>query len=64
MNIDVIIIQKRRELKLSQEAFGELIGISKGVVQGWESGRNIASHYIKRVCRALNMTPNELFGWS
>ncbi|MEE0874140.1 MAG: helix-turn-helix transcriptional regulator [Ruminococcus sp.] len=48
----------RKELKLSQEAFGEKIGVSKGVIVNLELERAPAKDLmLKMICRTFNVNP-------
>ena len=64
MNIDAIIIRKRKKMKLSQEAFSEKAGVTRNIIQVWENGGNVSSSNVISLCAALEITPNELFSWS
>ena len=49
------IIELRKQLGYSQERFGELLGITKSAVSGWESGRRkIPESSIKLICKEFN----------
>jgi transcriptional regulator with XRE-family HTH domain len=53
----------QRVKKLSQSALGKALGVSFQQVQKYEQGKNaVASIIIPSLCRALQITPNDLFG--
>lgn len=48
----------RKQLKLSQEAFGERIGVSKGVIVNIELERApVKDLTLKMICRTFNVNP-------
>ena len=59
------IRMRRSFLNISQEKLAELIGVTFQQIQKYEHGRNaVASTRIADLCRALEITPNDLFGVS
>ena len=59
------IKQRRKAFGLSQTELGEALGVTFQQIQKYERGTNaVASTRIVDLCRALEMTPNELFGVS
>ena len=55
----------RKELKLSQEKFGELANVSQRTVAFWESGQRMPSHgTITRLASCLNVSVDYLLGLS
>lgn len=49
--------QLRKELKLSQQEFGERINISRGHIAGYETGKsNIPERTIRDICREFNVS--------
>lgn len=49
---------------LSQAELGEMIRRSKNVVSNWERGENEPDlDAIAAACKALDVTPNQIFGW-
>nr|DAE10090.1 MAG TPA: helix-turn-helix domain protein [Siphoviridae sp. ctGuJ10] len=59
--MDNLIGQRMKEIReyknLSQEAFGEMIGVKKTTISGYESGRRTPSEaVIKAVCREFNVS--------
>jgi len=60
-----VVRMQRVKLKMSQTELGEALGVSFQQIQKYEQGKNaIASTRIGDLCRALRITPNELFGVS
>jgi transcriptional regulator with XRE-family HTH domain len=56
---------QRVKLKMSQNELGDALGVSFQQIQKYEHGANaVASTRIPDLCRALDMTPNDLFGVS
>jgi DNA-binding Xre family transcriptional regulator len=56
---------QRVKLKMSQTELGDALGVSFQRIQKYEHGANaVASTRIVDLCRALEMTPNDLFGVS
>jgi len=54
-----------RKLGLSQSDLGNALRVSFQQIQKYENGTNsVASTRISDLCRALEMTPNDLFGVS
>lgn len=52
------------KIGLSQGDLGKLIGVTFQQIQKYEGGKNaVAGGRIKILCRALRVTPNELFDW-
>lgn len=52
----------RKNRKLTQEQFAELIGVQWKSVVNFETGRNIAnSENLQNICNKLNIEPYELF---
>jgi transcriptional regulator with XRE-family HTH domain len=63
--IGSVIRMQRVKLKMSQTELGDAFGVSFQQIQKYERGTNaVASTRIVDLCRALEMTPNELFGVS
>lgn len=55
--------EKRKELGLSQEAVGEVVGISRSAVSLFELGRRgMHTDVLKSYCEALELDANDLFG--
>lgn len=53
----------RKELKLSQEKFGELAGVSQRTVAFWESGQRMPSHaVISALADRLDLSVDFLLG--
>lgn len=49
----------------SQQDLAKRVGRSVNVISNWEVGRNAPDpDSIELICKALEVTPNELFGWS
>ena len=63
--IGSVIRMRRLKLGLSQTDLGNALGVSFQQIQKYEHGTNaVASTRISDLCRALEMTPNDLFGVS
>ena len=64
MTIASIIRSNRRRLELSQEALSLELGLSHNCVNKWECGYSEPQYKnVKELCKALGITPNELFEW-
>ena len=58
-----VIRMQRVKLKMSQDALGSALGVPFQQIQKYEQGKNaVASTVIPDLCRALQITPNDLFG--
>ena len=56
MTLQERLIFLRKELKLSQEKFGETVGLKKSAISLIESGRNSPTdQFIKSVCREFDI---------
>ena len=56
---------QRVKLGMSQTELGDALGVAFQQIQKYELGKNaVASTRIADLCRALKMTPNDLFGVS
>ena len=63
--IGSVIRMQRVKLGLSQTDLGNALRVSFQQIQKYENGTNaVASTRISDLCRALEMTPNDLFGVS
>jgi transcriptional regulator with XRE-family HTH domain len=63
--IGSVIRMQRAKLGMSQTQMGEALGVSFQKIQKYERGANaVASTRIADLCRALQITPNDLFGVS
>jgi len=63
--IGSVIRMQRVKLNMSQMELGEALGVTFQQIQKYEHGRNaVASTRIADLCRALEITPNDLFGVS
>lgn len=58
-------IRKFRELRrLTQKDFSDRLKKSRNVISNWERGENAPDpDTIEQICRILDVTPNQLFGW-
>lgn len=53
------LINKRKELGLTQEKAAQKIGVTQQAYSLWESGvRNPCHKNIKKICELLNVSPN------
>ena len=48
---------------MSQKDFANNVGVSVVTVTKWLNGSSIDSTNIPAICKTLNITPNELFGY-
>ena len=63
--IGAVVRMRRVKLEMSQGELGRALGVTFQQIQKYEQGANsIASTRIADLCRALEITPNELFGVS
>ena len=63
--IGSVIRMQRVKLGISQAELGNALGVTFQQIQKYEHGTNaVASTRIADLCRALEMTPNDLFGVS
>ena len=61
--IGSVIRMRRVKLGLSQTDLGNALRVSFQQIQKYENGTNaVASTRISDLCKALEMTPNDLFG--
>lgn len=60
-----IIFNYRRENNLSQEEFGQKVGVNRAAVSKWEKGhvKEMKGKTILNISRLIGITPNELMGW-
>lgn len=50
--------------RMTQVELGTAVGRSKNVVSNWERGDNTPDlDTLEKICRVLNVTPNQIFGW-
>jgi transcriptional regulator with XRE-family HTH domain len=50
---------------LSQERVAELMGVTFQQIQKYEKGSNgVSTSRLPSLCKALGITPNDLFGWT
>jgi transcriptional regulator with XRE-family HTH domain len=60
--IGSVIRMRRLKLGVSQSDLGNVLGVTFQQIQKYERGTNaVASTRISDLCRALEMTPNDLF---
>ena len=63
--IGSVIRMRRLKRGLSQSELGDALGVTFQQIQKYENGTNaVASTRIPDLCRALEITPNALFGVS
>ncbi|MBS1347931.1 MAG: helix-turn-helix transcriptional regulator [Firmicutes bacterium] len=57
---------RRKELGLTLEDVGQIVGVSKTTIQRWESGeiKNQRRDKIIKLAQALQTTPTNLMGWA
>lgn len=58
-------IRKFRELRrLTQQQFADKLSKSRNVISNWERGANSPDpDTIEQICKILEVTPNQIFGW-
>ena len=58
-------IKNFREMRrLTQKRFSEMLNKSRNVISNWERGENSPDpDTIEEICKILNVTPNQIFGW-
>lgn len=57
------IVERRKQLNLTQKQVGDALGITSRTVQSWELGENVPRLTLDktlRLCRVLNCTLEEL----
>ena len=66
MDFKDTIRARRKELGLTLEEVGQIVGVSKTTIQRWESGeiKNQRRDKIVKVAQALQTTPAQLMGWA
>ena len=66
MDFKDTIKARRKELGLTLEEVGKIVGVSKTTIQRWESGeiKNQRRDKIVKLAQALQMTPAQLMGWA
>lgn len=65
MEFKDLIKTRRKELNLTLEDIGKVVGVSKATVLRWESGEieNVRRDKISLLAKALHCTPAYLMGW-
>ena len=65
MEFKDLIKTRRKELNLTLEDIGKVVGVSKATVLRWESGEieNVRRDKIALLAKALHCTPAYLMGW-
>ena len=59
------ILQIRKEMNLSQEAFGEVVGFHRTYIGQIERAeKNVSIRTVEQICKSLNITIQELFDFS
>lgn len=49
---------------IKQQDLADMLGKSKSVISNWERGENSPDvESCEKMCKILQVTPNELFGW-
>lgn len=65
VDIGLRIRLRRLELNLSQQKLGEILDVSFQQIQKYERGVNrVSGARFGKICRALQVDPNYLFGWN
>lgn len=56
---------RRKALGISQSKLADAIGVTFQQVQKYERGANrVSASSLAKICKALDMTPNDVFGWA
>ena len=65
MDFGTRIKARRKELGLTLEEVGNIVGVGKSTVRKWETGdiANMRRDKIARLAIALQISPSELMGW-
>ncbi len=64
MNINENIKNFRTFRGIKQQDLADMLGKSKSVISNWERGENSPDvESCEKMCKILQVTPNELFGW-
>ena len=65
MDIGARIKQRRKEIGMSAEKLGEILGKNRATIFRYENGsiENLPIDIIKPIAQALNTTPSYLMGW-
>ena len=65
MNIGIRIKQRRKELKMSADELGRLIGKDRSTIYRYEKGdiENLPIEILEPVAKFLQTTPQQLMGW-
>lgn len=65
MNIGQRIKNRRKELKMSADRLGEILGKDRSTIYRYESGdiENLPLDILEPIATALNTTPRYLMGW-
>lgn len=64
INIAEKLIEKRKEMGITQKTLGSHIGVSKSSVSKWEAGKNYPDiAYLPKLAAYFNITIDELMGY-
>lgn len=64
MKLNENIRNFRKFRNMTQTQLAKKVSKSKSVISHWESGENSPDlDSCEKLCKALNVTPNQLFGW-
>ena len=66
MNIGKRIKQRRKELGMSADKLGEVLGKDRSTIYRYEKGdiENLPLDILQPIAKALNTTPQYLMGWN
>lgn len=65
INLSSILVAKRREKGLTQEAVAAFIGVSKASVSKWETGQSYPDiTFLPRLAAYFNISIDDLMGYS
>lgn len=62
---EIIFNYRKNHNNMSQEEFGQKVGVNRAAVSKWEKGqvKEMKGKTILNICRLVGCTPYELMGW-
>ena len=64
MRMDKLLTFSREVKKMRQADLAKKLGVCRSLIAKWEAGDLPRTQYILPICRALRISPNELFNWN